>query len=311
MQQSKTYRIPGLDGLRAIAILLIVLGHLWQQDFWSGTCPLSPLPIPGGALSIFFVLSGFLAGYCSDVTSDAKSYYIKRARKLFPAYYAYIFLVLIVYVLLGKLHEVLNPKLLYYIVPAGIVPFCTPAGGILPLVHLWFLTPIVMAYLAFPFVLNCKWGGQKTPICISATLCVAFAFLKWALYLSVGKETFAYRFFGASQFDCIFGGLFLGLVLKNDELELPKVLTHKTTSWILWILFITSGFFQEFIPAPVRNEFFGLLAAGLIISLISESAPFRFKATFWRKLSGASYKIYVYHILAIILLSELVSMVFR
>lgn len=103
----------------------------------------------------------------------------------------------------------------------------------------------------------------------------------------------------------------MGLVLKNDELELPKVLTHKTTSWILWILFITSGFFQEFIPAPVRNEFFGLLAAGLIISLISESAPFRFKATFWRKLSGASYKIYVYHILAIILLSELVSMVFR
>lgn len=160
MQQSKAYRIPGLDGLRAIAILLIVLGHLWQQDFWYGTCPLSPLSIPGEALSIFFVLCGFLAGYYSDVTLDAKSYYIKRARKLFPTYYAYVFLVLIVYFLLGKLHEVLNLQLLFYLIPAGIVPF-SQSQGILPLVHLWFLTPIVIAYIAFPFVLNCKWGGKK------------------------------------------------------------------------------------------------------------------------------------------------------
>ena len=151
-------------------------------------------------------------------------------------------------------------------------------------------------------------GGQKTSICISAILCVAFAVIKWALYLSVGKETFAYRFIGASQFDCIFGGLFLGLMLRNDEFVLPKIFTCKTTSWILWILFITSGLFQEIIPAPLRNEFFGLVAAGLIISLVSESAPFKFKATFWRKLSNASYKIYVYHILAIILLSELIGL---
>ena len=166
MEENRKYRLPGLDGLRAIAILLIVLGHCSQADFWYGDCPLPRLPLPGGALSIFFVLSGFLAGYYSETITDAKSYYLKKAKRLFPVYYIYIILVVLVYLLIGRSTEVLNWKLLYYIVPAGIIPFCQ-AQGILPLVHLWFLTPIVIAYLLFPVLLKAFRGGVTKMLSIN------------------------------------------------------------------------------------------------------------------------------------------------
>ena len=125
------------------------------------------------------------------------------------------------------------------------------------------------------------------------------------MYATVGKETFAYRFFNASQFDCIFGGLFLGLLLKNPEKRLPILIESKIANIILWILFLTSGLYQGMIPAPFRNEYFGLLAAGLIIGIVSNHSPFKFKAQLWGKFSKISYQIYVYHILAIILISEI------
>lgn len=303
-QISKQERIPGLDGLRAIAILLIVLGHLSQQAFWYGNCPLPSLPLPGGALSIFFVLSGFLAGYYPAKTFDSKSYYIRRAKKLFPAYYSYICIVIITYLLLGRSHEVLNSRLFYYIVPAGIVPFCH-SEGILPLVHLWFITPIVIFYISLPLLLKRVYGGVKLAVEATLIICISFAVLKWGLYIFAGKETFAYRFFNASQFDCIFGGLCLGLFLRNKEHTIPKILSCKATNIMLWMLFLTSGLYVNFIPSPCRSEFFGLLTAGLIVGFIYDSSILKFKAPVWRKLSNASYYIYVYHILAIILFSEL------
>ena len=306
MEEKKKYRLPGLDGLRAIAILLIVLGHCGQADFWYGNCPLPHLPLPGGAFSIFFVLSGFLAGYYSETITDAKSYYLRKANRLFPVYYIYIMLVVLVYLLIGRGTEVLNWKLLYYIVPAGIIPFCQ-AQGILPLVHLWFLTPIVIAYLLFPVLLKAFMEGSRR--CSVLILCIFFAILKWVLYATVGKETFAYRFFNASQFDCIFGGMFVGLYISDREDQVPQLFNHKAINWLIWLAFLACGFYQDFIPAPIRNEFFGLLAAGLIIGLVGKHSPFRFRSPMWRKFSKVSYQIYVYHILAIILISEIFRMI--
>lgn len=159
IQSTRTERIPGLDGLRVIAILLLVLGHCSQPDFWYGDCPLPTLPLPGGSLSILFVLSGFLAGYYPAKSFDTKTYYIRRAKRIFPAYYSYILIVIITYLILGRSQEVLNLRLLYYVIPAGIVPFSN-SEGILPLVHLWFLTPIVIFYLSLPLLLKRVYGGE-------------------------------------------------------------------------------------------------------------------------------------------------------
>ncbi len=77
---------PALDGLRAIAFLLVFLEHMAHLPWgWSG-------------VNIFFVLSGFLiTGILWDSRDDphrARNFYIRRTLRIFPLYYG-IFLLLL------------------------------------------------------------------------------------------------------------------------------------------------------------------------------------------------------------------------
>ena len=82
--------LPELDGLRAIAIMLVFLHHFWPHRY---------LESAGGALArmgwvgvdLFFVLSGFLiAGILLDSRESPtyfRSFYIRRTLRIFPLYY--------------------------------------------------------------------------------------------------------------------------------------------------------------------------------------------------------------------------------
>jgi peptidoglycan/LPS O-acetylase OafA/YrhL len=74
-------RIPELDGVRAVAVLLVMLFHIAYPA------------MPGGwvGVDIFFVLSGFLITsillneHEATRRIDLKAFYIRRARRLLPA----------------------------------------------------------------------------------------------------------------------------------------------------------------------------------------------------------------------------------
>jgi peptidoglycan/LPS O-acetylase OafA/YrhL len=73
---------PALDGLRAIAFLLVFGQHYFMLPWgWTG-------------VNIFFVLSGFLiTGILYDTRNDthrARNFYIRRALRIFPLYYAVV-----------------------------------------------------------------------------------------------------------------------------------------------------------------------------------------------------------------------------
>jgi peptidoglycan/LPS O-acetylase OafA/YrhL len=80
-------KIPSLDGLRAVAVLLVIFHHLHVPFFPEGR----------GVLT-FFVLSGFLITWMmlqeSERTGDVsiRNFYIRRILRIFPAFYVFLIL---------------------------------------------------------------------------------------------------------------------------------------------------------------------------------------------------------------------------
>lgn len=80
-------RIDGLDGLRALAVVVVLMFHLWPTTF------------PGGfiGVDVFFVISGFLITTLlllernRDGEIKLKKFWIRRARRLLPALFLVLF----------------------------------------------------------------------------------------------------------------------------------------------------------------------------------------------------------------------------
>jgi peptidoglycan/LPS O-acetylase OafA/YrhL len=134
-------RIPALDGLRAIAIMMVVGYHvdnaLVPAGFW-------------GVL-LFFVLSGYLITrlLCAEVDRDqrldVRSFYLKRGLRLLPA----LIVVCLVLVVVGTDWSNVVPTLGYYANYARIAG--TDIGL---LTHTWSLAVEEHFYLLWPLVIG-------------------------------------------------------------------------------------------------------------------------------------------------------------
>src|SRR5215470_12091443 len=80
-------KIPSLDGLRALAVILVIFRHL--------NVPYAP---DGRGVLTFFVLSGFLITWMllreSQKTGDVsvRNFYLRRVLRIFPAFYVFLIL---------------------------------------------------------------------------------------------------------------------------------------------------------------------------------------------------------------------------
>ncbi|RIL85267.1 acyltransferase, partial [Staphylococcus cohnii] len=91
-----TRYMPGLDGLRAIAVIGIIIYHLNKQ--W----------LTGGFLGVdtFFVISGYLITslllneYEETGIINLKNFWIRRFKRLIPAVLTLVFVVIVVTLLL-------------------------------------------------------------------------------------------------------------------------------------------------------------------------------------------------------------------
>lgn len=144
------HRLPGIDGLRGVAIGLVVFGHTFGS--------LGPSAASVG-VTVFFVLSGFLitsillAEKHRDGTIDLPAFYARRALRLSPALLA----LLLVYPLLLWAFD--DNFLDGYWSRAGIAAlylsdFFEAAGHPLgALTHTWSLAVEEQFYLVWPAVL--------------------------------------------------------------------------------------------------------------------------------------------------------------
>ncbi|ODT98154.1 MAG: hypothetical protein ABS81_28505 [Pseudonocardia sp. SCN 72-86] len=147
---------PGLDGLRAIAVLAVLAYHLELP--WAG----------GGFLGVevFFTLSGFLVTQLlvgelrARGRVDAKAFFLARARRLVPALVACVVATVVVYRLLlpgdvAGLRADALASLAYvqnwHLVIAGI-PYGEAFARPSPMLHIWSLGVEGQLYLVWPLL---------------------------------------------------------------------------------------------------------------------------------------------------------------
>ena len=152
---NKNYR-PDIDGLRAVAVLAVVLFHAF------------PTQMPGGfiGVDIFFVISGYLiTGILLRNVKDSKyglfQFYRKRVRRIFPA------LIIVLLSTLSFGFFVLLPEELHQIgfeITSGALFFSNfyfmNNGSYFdvdalskPLLHLWSLGVEEQFYIFWPLIL--------------------------------------------------------------------------------------------------------------------------------------------------------------
>lgn len=166
MAQSKSRYVPALDGLRALAVLVVIAYHMHLG--WA----------PGGLLGVtmFFVLSGYLITglllkeYDDSGTISLSNFWLRRVRRIIPAV---VFAVLgtavlctiFDHALLSKMRPDVLPTLFFFNNWWQIfhnVSYFEALGAPSPLTHYWSLSIEEQFYLIWPVaLLLCMKAGVK------------------------------------------------------------------------------------------------------------------------------------------------------
>jgi peptidoglycan/LPS O-acetylase OafA/YrhL len=150
-------RIPSLDGLRALSIVLVFSGHLYGTSNYprnAFTHALSEYAHFG--VQVFFVISGFLITLLllreHDRTGriDLRSFYLRRTLRIFPAAFAYITAMAILHYPLGYLRYAYTYTMCY----AG-------QGRPWVLGHLWSLSVEEQFYLFWPLAMAFAFSWRR------------------------------------------------------------------------------------------------------------------------------------------------------
>lgn len=93
-------RIPSLDALRGIAILMVIFGHFIPARIALGEASYHVSSLGRGGVILFFLLSGYLV-FRNIERQDAITFISRRLFKIFPAYWVNVLLIAVFSFLTG------------------------------------------------------------------------------------------------------------------------------------------------------------------------------------------------------------------
>jgi len=157
-------RIPSLDGLRAISISLVVVGHWTELRYHSDVAG----AFANLGVRIFFIISGYLITtlllkeYGKTSTIGLREFYVRRAYRILPA--AMVFMVPVFVIFWHELRW-------YHMVAAALYLANFDFSHPWFLGHLWSLSVEEQFYFLWPGVIK-KWHRHRVAILVGV---IAFA----------------------------------------------------------------------------------------------------------------------------------------
>lgn len=287
--------IAEIDGLRAIAIIVVMLFH--ANASW----------LPGGYLGvdIFFVISGFLITRIIVNALDAdhfslKSFYASRIRRLLPALFTMILVVTCASCLFLLPRELMRSSTAaltnilflsnYYF--ARFYDYFSAGVNGQPLIHTWSLAVEIQFYLVWPFVLMMLY--KKANWRLSHLMWLTIALMVSAMCLSEylinsGNNNFNYycNFTRAVE---LLGGCYIGMfLLKNGRLTSWYALIGSAAIILSFLLVRDEARVPGLISFPVVIGTMLLLGAEQSpVSHLLSIKPFNF-------IGKISYSLYLWH----------------
>src|SRR5688572_7876971 len=310
--------IPGLDGLRAVAFLIVFFFHTRNLPFgWMG-------------VQLFFVLSGFLiTGILLRMKEKLPrreffvKFYGRRFLRIFPLYYFYLFLLAILIFILPNLNlRALNAEIgasyfnQIWVAALYVYDFFHATASFERsrfFVHLWSLSVEEQFYLLWPLLIFITPREKLKQLCFGAIglglvfrLGITFIYRAQLFPFLLSDPQQAVNVLPFSHLDAFaFGAYISRFEIPRPRLQLlalaiiiPAIglltdfLSKGTIGLSLGYDLPMTGFYKEVWGYTLLNYLFAVLiycvARTNFLTLILESAPFRY-------LGKISYGLYVYH----------------
>lgn len=297
------YRLD-IDGLRAIAVTIVISFHLGFSSFSGGHI----------GVDVFFVLSGFLI--TSIISSQIKTnsfslsdFYLRRINRLFPVLYATVFFTLLAgsFILFPDDFERLSRSAVATVLSVSNILFWSESGYwdvdsiSKPLLHTWSLGVEEQFYLIWPGVLllSYKFFKKQLPVLIAITAVSGLLSYAYSQYDLSG----AFYLLPARIFQFSSGASLALLLMKYKNLPFLATSFNRNMLFILGLISILGAttVLDETTPYPGYYALIPTLGCIFILLAGSSSAGqatigkliLENKVAVW--LGRISYSLYLVH----------------
>jgi peptidoglycan/LPS O-acetylase OafA/YrhL len=296
-----------LDGLRGIAILLVVTRHCLDANLsafagWKHTLHQNAIASLGWGVVLFFVLSGFLiTGILLDSKADPNYYlnfYGRRILRIFPLYYGTLLAFWVVYLFHGFgadnglfIHRL--PWLLTYTSNIRITlhdnwSFIFNGHS---LGHFWSLAVEEQFYLIWPLiVLRCSTGVLRQ-ICLAA---IAGGFVSRMVLVYAFHNVIGSCVFLSCQSDALAMGALLAVMVRERELVVASLAWPLALAGAaIWMATLLDG--NALLTAGMSG--FAMMSTGALALCLYHPVSKWFAHPILRAFGKYSYGIYVLHVI--------------
>ncbi len=253
-ESTGSYR-PDVDGLRAVAVLSVILFHLRATL------------LPGGyiGVDVFFVISGFLItrNICQELEAGRFSileFYRRRVKRIAPAMLAVVLVTLIAAQLLMLPDDARDTvkSAVYALFSLANVYFWrfqntgyfAPNSSELPLLHLWSLGVEEQFYIIWPILLVVLYRARRRrPFMLVASVVAIGSFYLGQVQLR-SDPSFSYYMLPARAGELLLGGLVAVGSLTGVERSFPRALVTPTATLGMALLLLSLLRLSERYPFP-------------------------------------------------------------